>query len=151
MSSGCYMTKFKNINFSIYLFLLLITLPLLWNLVRPGFYTSHDGEWMTIRLTAFHQSLKGGQFPVRWLSRLNHEYGYPVMNFLYPLPFYLAEPFYFLTKNPASAVQMIMGLSVIAMALGMYKWLTRLNRSGRLGQLGKLSNLGSLAGSLNYI
>src|SRR3989344_474432 len=93
----------------------LATLPVLWNLLKPGFYTSHDGEWMVIRLTAFHQALREGQLPVRWLPRLNQGYGYPVTNFLYPLPFSLAEPFYVATGNPATAVQIVMGLSVVAM------------------------------------
>lgn len=81
---------------------------------------------MVIRLTAFHQALRGGQFPVRWLPRLNHGYGYPVTNFLYPLPFYLAEPFYALTGNPATAIQIVMGLSVVSMAVGMYVFLSAL-------------------------
>ena len=98
----------------------LLTIPLLWNLFRPGFYSSHDGEWMVIRLTAFHESFRVGQIPVRWMSRLNHEYGYPVTNFLYPLPFYLAEPFYVLTGDPVTAVKIIMGLSVISMAIGSF-------------------------------
>lgn len=46
---------------------------------------------MVIRFTAFHQTLASGQFPVRFVDRLNNNYGYPVLNFLYPLPFYLSE------------------------------------------------------------
>src|SRR3989338_9325736 len=111
-----------------YFLLLIFFLPLLWNLLRPGFYTSHDGEWMVIRLTAFHDALRQGQLPVRWLPRLNHGYGYPVANFLYPLPFYLAEPGYFLTGNPATAVQFIMAISVISMAAGMFAWLHSSNK-----------------------
>jgi len=104
----------------------LLVIPLLFNLFRPGFYSSDDGQWMVIRLTAFHESFRSGQIPVRWLSRLNHEYGYPVTNFLYPLPFYLAEPFYVLTGDPVVAVKTIMGLAVISMAVGSFvlfkKW-----------------------------
>ncbi len=118
--------------------LLISLLPLLWSLLRPGFYASHDGEWMVIRLTAFHQALKTGQFPVRWLPRLNHGYGYPVTNFLYPLPFYLAEPFYVLTKNPATAVQVTMGLSVLAMAIGMFGLLGGFRKSGLFALVGTL-------------
>ncbi|MBI2309824.1 hypothetical protein HYU89_02910 [Candidatus Collierbacteria bacterium] len=106
--------------------LLFALLPLFWNLLRPGFYSSDDGEWMVIRLTAFHESFRKGQIPVRWLSRLNHEYGYPVTNFLYPLPFYLAEPFYALTRDPVLAVKIVMGLAIASMAVGSYvlfkKW-----------------------------
>lgn len=108
-----------------YLLIALFTIPLLWNLLKPGFYTSHDGEWMAIRLTAFHDAFRQGQFPVRWLPRLNHGYGYPVANFLYPLPFYLAEPIYFLTGNPATAIQFIMAISIISMTLGMFALLSR--------------------------
>ena len=120
--------------------LTIFLLPLLWNLLRPGFYTSHDGEWMVIRLTAFHDALRQGQFPVRWLPRLNHGYGYPVANFLYPLPFYLAEPVYFLTGDPAAAIQFIMAISVVSMALGMFAWLHSGNKI-----------LSSLIGSLTYV
>ena len=104
----------------------LLIIPLLFNLFRPGFYSSDDGQWMAIRLTAFHESFRSGQIPVRWESRLNHEYGYPVTNFLYPLPFYMAEPFYVLTGDPVLAIKIIMGLSLVGMALGSFllfkKW-----------------------------
>jgi len=120
--------KTKNEKFQLFALcsLLFALFPLLFNLFRPGFYSSDDGQWMVIRLTAFHESFRQGQIPVRWLSRLNHEYGYPVTNFLYPLPFYLAEPFYFLTKNPVIAVKIIMGLAIASMTAGSYflfkKW-----------------------------
>lgn len=122
-----------------YLLIAIFTIPLLWNLLRPGFYTSHDGEWMAIRLTAFHQELRSGQIPVRWLSRLNHGYGYPVINFLYPLPFYLAEPFYILTKNPTLAIKFIMILSVFSAIIG--QWVL----------LKKLGNITAMTGALIYI
>ena len=35
--------------------LVLLTLPAITALIRPGFFPSHDGEWMVIRLSAFHQ------------------------------------------------------------------------------------------------
>src|SRR2546421_9202065 len=39
-------------------------------------------------------SLRHGQFPVRFLPRLNHGYGYPVADFLYPLFMYIGVPLY---------------------------------------------------------
>lgn len=74
-----------------YLLLCVLLIPLVWPLIQPGFFVSDDGGWMVVRLSAFHQTLRSGQFPVRFLERLNHGYGYPVVNFLYPLPFYLGE------------------------------------------------------------
>ena len=65
--------------------LILLALGLiLFPLVRPGFFVSDDGDWMIIRLSAFFASFREGQFPVRFLGRLNDSYGYPVANFLYP-------------------------------------------------------------------
>ncbi|MCR4325020.1 MAG: hypothetical protein NUV69_05025 [Candidatus Curtissbacteria bacterium] len=83
--------KFMRTASSAYLLVFLVTLIALWPFFRKGFYQSHDGEWMVIRFSAFHQTLAAGQFPVRFVDRLNNNYGYPVLNFLYPLPFYLAE------------------------------------------------------------
>ncbi len=75
-----------------YFFILLVIAVLsIWPFFSKGFYQSHDGEWMIIRFTAFHQTLRAGNFPVRFVDRLNNSYGYPVINFLYPLPFYLSE------------------------------------------------------------
>ena len=75
-----------------HLFLLIfLSLLALWPFFKKGFFKSHDGEWMIIRFTAFHQTLTAGQSPVRFVDRLNNNYGYPVINFLYPLPFYTSE------------------------------------------------------------
>ena len=73
------------------LILIFVSLFALWPFFKKGYFESHDGEWMVIRFSAFHQTLRAGQFPVRFVERLNNNYGYPVANFLYPLPFYLAE------------------------------------------------------------
>lgn len=135
-----------------YFLLIIICLPLLWNLLRPGFYASDDGEWMVIRLTAFHDALRQGQFPVRWLPRLNHGYGYPVANFLYPLPFYLAEPIYFLTGNPATAIQFIMAISIISMALGMFIWLhARNNQQSTANSQQNYKIWSAIVGTLVYV
>src|SRR3989344_5693776 len=71
--------------------LIILSLVACWSFFKKGYFESHDGEWMAIRFTAFHQALSSGQFPVRFTDRLNNNYGYPVFNFLYPLPFYIAE------------------------------------------------------------
>ena len=61
--------------------ILLASILLLWPLFYRGFFVTDDGDWMIIRLSAFYQSLAEGQFPVRFLGRLYHNYGYPVANF----------------------------------------------------------------------
>lgn len=110
---------------TVILLLLVLTLPATWALLRPGFFPSHDGEWMVIRLSAFHQALTDGQFPVRWSIRLNHGFGYPVLNFLYPLPFYLGEVFYLVTHSFVAATKLVFIFSFFASALAMFGWLRR--------------------------
>ena len=87
--------KFIRTNKETLLLLLLLCIlfiPALLPLFHKGFFLTDDGEWMIIRFSAFHQALRDGQFPVRYLSRLNHGYGYPVASFLYPGFMYLSEP-----------------------------------------------------------
>lgn len=90
-----------------FLIVTLFLLPLVIPLLMPGFFQTDDGGWMIIRLSAFHETLKTGQFPVRFLERLNHGYGYPVLNFLYPLPFYLGELLHLLGFSFVSSIKIL--------------------------------------------
>src|SRR3989344_1406638 len=65
------------------LLIILVSIPAIAALLPSGFFLTDDGEWMIIRFSSFYQSFADGQFPVRFLTRLNHEYGYPVANFCY--------------------------------------------------------------------
>lgn len=98
----------------------LLCLIALWPFFKKGYFESHDGEWMVIRFTAFHQSLVAGQFPVRFTDRLNNNYGYPVMNFLYPLPFYLSEIPKDFGFSFVDSVKIIFIVSTVSSALGMF-------------------------------
>lgn len=106
-------------------FIVILSLPSIWFLLKPGFFQSDDGEWMIIRFSAFYQALADGQFPVRFLSRLNHEYGYPVANFLYPGFMYLGVPIKLLGFGFVDTIKIILGISMIASAIFAYLWLLR--------------------------
>lgn len=110
-------------NFLIFLFLLAVSIPSIISLFHPGFFQSDDGEWMIIRFSAFHQTLRDGQFPVRFLSRLNYGYGYPVANFLYPGFMYLAEIPKVLGFGFVPSVKIILGLSMIGSVVFSFLWL----------------------------
>lgn len=99
-------------------------LPALWHLLQPGFFVTDDGDWMVIRFSAFHQELRSGQFPVRWLNRLNNGYGYPVPTFLYPGFMYAAEIPHVLGLGFVASVKTVMIVSVLAGFTGMYLWLS---------------------------
>src|SRR3972149_2678418 len=108
-----------------YVLVILASLLVLWPFLRSGFYISDDGEWMVIRLSAFYQSLAEGQFPVRFLGRLNYSYGYPVANFLYPGLLYFGSVLRLLGFSFVGAVKIILASSVIGAALFLFASLRR--------------------------
>lgn len=118
----------------------LALVTVLWPLAKPGFFISDDGEWMIIRLSAFYQSLADGQFPVRYLGRLNNSYGYPVANFLYPGFLYIGSLFRLMGFSFTDAIKLILGLSVAGSAIAIYFALRDAYR-----------RLPSLLGTLNFI
>lgn len=95
---------------------------------------------MIIRFSAFHQALTSGQFPVRFVDRLNNNYGYPVMNFLYPLPFYLSEFPKLISLDFTWSVKSVFILSTIASSLAMYWCLSK-----------RFSAVASLTGAVVYL
>ena len=112
----------KKTIFFYLLVIILLSLPAIWSLFHPGFFSSDDGEWMVVRLSDFHRSFVSGQIPVRWAARLNHGYGYPVFNFLYPLAFYLGEFFYFFTGSFVNSVKLIFISSFLFSGFFMFWW-----------------------------
>ena len=112
-------------KYTIVLLLLFISLPSIAALFHPGFFQSDDGEWMIIRFSSFHQALVNGQFPVRFLQRLNYGYGYPVANFLYPGFMYLAESLRLIGFGFVDTIKIMFGISMIESAIFTYFWLLK--------------------------
>lgn len=112
-------------NLFLIFILIILSIPSIASLFHPGFFQSDDGEWMIIRFSAFHQTLRAGEFPVRFLSRLNYEYGYPVANFLYPGFMYLAEVPKLLGFGFVNSIKIILGLSMISSAIFSFLWLSK--------------------------
>lgn len=108
------------------LFLIVLTIPSIIFLFQNGYFQSDDGEWMVIRFSSFFQALREGQIPVRFLSRLNYGYGYPVADFLYPGFMYLGVPIHLLGFNFVNTVKIILGLSMILSGVFTFFWLKKL-------------------------
>lgn len=98
---------------------------ILFPLTRLGFFVSDDGDWMIIRLSAFYQSLREGQFPVRFLGRLNNSYGYPVSNFLYPGFLYIGSILHATGLPFIVAIKVILASSITGTAFFIYAWLRK--------------------------
>lgn len=107
-------------------FLAVSFLPSVWSLFHPGFFLADDAEWMLVRLTDFHRSVASGQIPVRWLARINFEYGYPVANFLYPGFLYIGEIIHLLGFGFGDSIKIILGLSLVSSGIFSYLWLSKI-------------------------
>ncbi len=120
------MKRNHSILFVVFLLVLLAgAFAVFFPLMRQGFFVSDDGGWMIIRLSAFFQSLREGQFPVRFLGRLNYGYGYPVANFLYPGYLYLGSLIHIAGFPFVASVKIIMAGSVLIGVLFTFLWLKR--------------------------
>lgn len=113
-------------NILIISLLLILSVPSILPLFHSGFFVGDDGPWMIIRSSAFHQALRDGQFPVRFLGRLSHEYGYPVSTFLYPGYLYMVEPLYLFKIGVVNVIKIMYGLTMLSSALFTYLWLSKL-------------------------
>ncbi len=100
--------------------ILLASILLLWPLFYRGFFVTDDGDWMIIRLSAFYQSLAEGQFPVRFLGRLYHNYGYPVANFLYPGFLYVGSFVRLFGFSYVDVIKIVLSISVVGSAVVLY-------------------------------
>lgn len=107
------------------LILAILLIPAILPLFQKGFFVTDDAEWMAIRFSAFHQTLKDGEIPVRFLGRLNQDYGYPVANFLYPGFMYLAEPFHLIGFDFMTSIKIVLFLSMFCSGIFTYIWLRR--------------------------
>lgn len=124
-------------NFLTVFILILFLLPGIWSLFHPGFPLSDDGEWMIIRFSAFYENLVNGQFPIRFLSRLNGGFGYPVANFLYPLFMYIGAPIHLAGFSFIDTIKIILGGSLLLGGVFSFLWLRKLfnNTASFIGAL----------------
>lgn len=93
------------------LLVLVLSVPIVWPLLSPGFFPMHD-DTQVGRVVAMGIALKDGQFPVRWVSDLGYGYGYPLFNFYGPLPYYIGGGLYAagLSGLIATKIMMIIGM-----------------------------------------
>jgi len=119
---------------------LVLSLPVIFTFLNSGFPRTDDGSWMIIRFSAFYEAVREGQFPVRWLSRLNNGFGYPVANFLYPGFMYLGIPLKAIGFSFVETIKILFITSLLFSSLGMYFWLRTY-----------AARLASLVGSVVYL
>jgi hypothetical protein len=119
--------------------LLLLIVPAILPLLRRDFFHFSDEPSLSIVYQMF-KAIISGQIPPRWAPDMSFEYGYPLFNFYYVLPFYLGSVFYALTSSLIWSVKGVFFTSVVLSVLFMYAWMRQ--------HTGKLL---SLVGAIIYI
>ncbi|MDO8659114.1 MAG: hypothetical protein Q7K54_00765 [Candidatus Parcubacteria bacterium] len=102
------------------LFCILISVPAILPFFHPGYFPTHDGEWAVVRLTDMFRILRDFQFPARYSENLNFGYGYPLFNFVYPLPYYLGIFIYMFGLGFVGAIKTLFIGSVLLSAMFMF-------------------------------
>lgn len=102
-----------------FLFLLLMIVPATLALLRPGFYGASD-EMHIAWLQQMDQAVGEGQIPPRYVSDLSFGFGYPLFNFISPLPYYLGEFFHLLGLSYVNSIKAIFIISILGSAVAMY-------------------------------
>ena len=98
----------------------IICLPVILPYFKSGFFPTHDGEWAVVRLGDMYREIKDLQFPARFSGYLNFEYGYPLFNFAYPMPYYLGVIFVFLKLGFVNSVKFLFLLSTVLSFFSMF-------------------------------
>jgi len=118
--------------------LIVISIPSVRDLFKPGAFTSHDLTHHIVRTIHMDKILSEGQFPPRWVGDLNWGYGYPLFLFNYPLPSIIAVGFHYLGLSYIWSVKMTMALSMVASSIFAYIFLRYLFQSELAGFVGAL-------------
>ena len=91
----------------------------IWALFVPGYFGASDDVHIAW-LYQMDYVLKIGQFPPRYVPDLSFGFGYPLFNFVFPLPYYIAEIFYVLGFSLVDSTKIVFGLTIPASMLGMF-------------------------------
>lgn len=118
---------------------LLLLIPGVYCLIRPGFYEPHDLHHFADIYQMF-RAFASGQFPPRLGPDFSWEYGYPLFNFYYVLPFYLGAFWFWVTGSLITSFKFVFLVTVVLSFSGMYLLLRE--------YFGKLA---SIAGAILFV
>ena len=106
-------------------FIILLSLIPVLSLFHTGFPVTHDGQDHVARIANFYLNLTDGNLIPRWAPNLNWGYGHPILEFLYPLPSYIASVFHLLGLSLVNSTKIVFGLGIISSLPFMYLWLSQ--------------------------
>jgi len=106
-------------RFRIEILLILLIVPAINSLLQPGYFSMHD-DLQVFRLFELDKCVKDGQIPCRWVPDGGFGYGYPLMQFYPPMPYYPMELMVLLGLGFFWPVKIMFILAFILSGLGMY-------------------------------
>lgn len=102
----------------LYFLLLVLMLPSVWDLLKPGFFPMHD-DLQVFRLHQVDKCFKDFQFPCRWVPDAGFGYGYPLMQFYPPMPYYPMQILNMAGFGLFWSVKIMFALSFLVSGFGM--------------------------------
>lgn len=102
-----------------WLILLILSIPIIWALLVPGYYGASDDLHMGW-LYEMDRVIKLGQIPPRFVPDLSFGFGYPLFNFVFPLPFYIGEIFHLLGFSLVDSIKLVFLISIPLSGIFMY-------------------------------
>lgn len=112
--------RFIKFYLPVFIFSLLISIPLLIPYLHPGYFPTHDGEWAVVRLSDMFRTLRDLQIPARYSGNLNFGYGYPLFNFAYPFPYYLGVLIHLFGVGFVDTVKLLFAVTIPTSAFFMF-------------------------------
>lgn len=106
-------------RYRILVVLFILIIPAFQDLLHPGFFPMHD-DLQVFRLFQVDKCVHDGQLPCRWVPDAGFGYGYPLMQFYPPMPYYPMELLVLLGLGFFWPVKIIFALAFIFSAFGMF-------------------------------
>ncbi len=107
------------LNRYIWVGIIALFIPVSWALFVPGFYGASDDIHIAW-LYEFHKTVLMGKFPPRFVPDLSFGFGYPLFNFVFPLPFYIAEIIHLLSLSLVDSIKALFFISIPLSFVFMY-------------------------------
>lgn len=114
------MEKLEKLLARYWIFIILFfSIPAVWALLVPGFYGASD-DLHIAWLQQMDKIIKMGQIPPRFVPDLSFGFGYPLFNFVFPLPFYIGEIFHILGLTLVDSIKGVFFISIPLSGIFMY-------------------------------
>lgn len=102
------------------IFLIFLAVLPVGDLTHPGLFIAHDSRDHVERIANFVAAIHEGTWIPRWGANLNWGYGHPVLQFLYPLPSYIAFGFNSLGWSLVDSTKLLFAVTYVLSILAMY-------------------------------